>query len=485
MLVTIINPNIVAQKGDFFGTGIPYMPIIPAYLTSYLLNKKHKVEVIDSFGEDPSKKRTEDDLIIYGLSIGEIIEKVNEKTDIICIYAGHAIEHSIIINILNAIKKKFKRKKVLIFENSQAVTAYSLRVSYKEFFKKNCDFIVYGDPEETVHNLLSNKSLKNIDGLIYKEKNKIVVNKPYSQKQKLDNLPFPAWGLFPLKNYWKLKYAHAPYKNKYIPLLTSRGCPFQCEFCIIPFTNRRIWRARSPENLISEIKEYKKKYKVKEFHIEDLNPTLDKKRIKKLCNLIINLKLNIVFKFASGVKIESIDEETLKLLHKAGCRYISFSPESGSKKVLKLMKKPFDYEHGIKIAKLMSKLKIISQACFVLGFPGETKKDLKLTKEYSLKLIRNGVDELAFFIMTPVPGSKPYEYSQFKCKELSKLTFSPKWRKEYKNLHKFRTKVYIYMAINKLIYHPLKTLKQPLNFLTKNFETKMEMTLYRIIKSRV
>ena len=471
MVITIINPNNVMQKGDFFGTGIPYMPIIPAYLASYLRTKKEDVQVIDAFGKNPFKKRTENGFIIQGLEINEIIEKINNKTEIVCIYAGHVIEHNIIIQILKQIKTKYKDKKVLIFENSQAVTAYSLKMSYKEFFKNDCDFIVYGEPENR------------INGLIFKKRNQIIVNKPRSKNIDLDELPIPAWDIFPIENYWKLGYAHVPYKEKYMPILTSRGCPFNCEFCIIPFTNKRKWRSRSPENILLEIKHYINKLGINEFHIEDLNPTLDKKRIKKLCKLIIKSKLEIIFKFASGIKLETINKRDLNLLYKAGCRYISFSPESGSQKVLKLMKKPFDYKHGVNMTKYMSKLGIISQACFVLGFPGEEYEDLKMTKKYALKLVGAGIDELAFFIMTPIPGSKPYESSQIKQNDLSKLTFSPKWRKGYKKLNKFRYKVYLAYFFLKLVYSPIKSFKMPYNILSRNFKTKIEMTLYRLFKT--
>ncbi len=478
MIVTIINPNIVTQKGDFFGTGIPYMPIIPAYLASHLLSKKYKVEVIDSFGQNPTKKRIEGDLIIHGLSLSEILNKVNKKTDLICIYAGHIVEHSVIVKIIKVIKKRFKEKKILVFENSQAVTAYSLRIAHRDFFDQGCDYVVYGNPEETVNKLLSGKSLKTIDGLIYRKAKIIIINKPHTQKIKIDDLPFPAWHLFPIVNYWKLGYAHVPYKKRYMPLLTSRGCPFECAFCIIPFTNRRKWRGRTAENVFEEMKKYVVEFDVNEFHIEDLNPTINRKRIEKLCKLIIKSGLSITFKFASGIKIETIDRKTLDLLYKAGCRYISFSPESGSEKVLKLMKKPFNYKHGLEMTRVMSKLGIVSQACFVLGFPGETKSDLRLTQKYALQLVRKGVDELAFFIMTPVPGSKPYEFSQIK--DLSKLTFSPKWRKEYKFLHKFRFKLYLLFVLLKFLYSPLRTVTIPLRILIKNFRTKIEMTVYRV-----
>ena len=481
MFVTIINPNIVAQKGDFFGTGIPYMPVMPAYLASYLLSNKHHVEVIDAFGERPSQRRREGDLIISGLVVHEVISRINHKTDLICVYAGHVIEHSVIIQLIKAARKHFHGKKLLVFENSQAVTAYSLKIAHEDFLKDGCDYVVYGDPEETVDKIVSKRPPDSIAGLIYLNDKKIIINKPVSADRDIDNLPFPAWDLFPIRNYWKLGYAHVPYKKRYLPLLTSRGCPYQCEFCIIPFTNRRRWRARNAQDIVDEINALIKRYDVREFHIEDLNPTLDRKRIDELCETIIRSGLDITFKFASGIKLETIDKDSLDLLYRAGCRYISFSPESGSDKVLKLMKKPFDHKHGIQMTRHMSKLGIITQACFVLGFPGERKDDLELTKDYALRLTRAGVDEIAFFVMTPIPGSRPYELSQMT--DLSKLTFSPRWRKEYDMIHDFRKGIYINILMTKLITHPLKALKHPVNLLSRRFETKIEMTIYRLLKT--
>ncbi|MBU0461270.1 MAG: radical SAM protein, partial [Nanoarchaeota archaeon] len=93
----------------------------------------------------------------------------------------------------------------------------------------------------------------------------------------LDKLEFTAWDLLPLANYWKLHYSHAPLSSKrYLPLLTSRGCPFGCRFCITSSANRGNWRSRSAKNVVDEIETFTKKFDVPEFHLEDLNPTVKK-----------------------------------------------------------------------------------------------------------------------------------------------------------------------------------------------------------------
>ena len=158
-------------------------------------------------------------------------------------------------------------------------------------------------------------------------------------------------------------------------MLSSRGCPYPCNFCVIPQTNERKWRSRSPDNVVKEIEYFRENLDIDEFHFEDLNPTVNDNRTKELCNLIIKKNLKITWKIVAGTKVESIkDFETVKLLKESGCNYISISPESGSKDLMKEINKPFNYEHAIKIIKEMKKNKIFSQACFVIGYPGEKKK---------------------------------------------------------------------------------------------------------------
>jgi radical SAM superfamily enzyme YgiQ (UPF0313 family) len=163
---------------------------------------------------------------------------------------------------------------------------------------------------------------------------------------------------------------------------------------------------------------------------------------------------------------------------KAGCRYISISPESGSPNVLKLMNKPFNLSHAERLAAYMNRAGIRLQACFVIGFPEESEKDLQMTRDLVYRLTKSGIDEIALFISTPVPGSAIYEsYNGYDS--LSELNFSPVWRKDYIRLSRFRLNLYRRFLFWKLIYHPLKLFRQIFNFLLRRFETKMEMTPYR------
>ena len=497
MIITLISPNITTQKGDFFGSGIPYMPIPLAYVAAYLREKKHEIQVIDGFGENPFKVKQEGEFFIQGLSAKEIIGKIDFNTAIIVVYAGQVVTHLATIQIIKAIKKDFQNIPIIVMENMTSVVAYSVAVVYKEFFNLDVDYILLGDCERKIDQLIKaitgrNKpekykyeKLSKIDGIIYKHNGKIVVQRTTMMDEDLDSLPFPAWDLFPIQNYWKLHYAHGPMKKSFLPIFFSRGCPYRCEYCITPQISLAKWRPRSPKNIVDEMEYSIKRYSVRDFHTEDLNPTINRMRIIEMCKEIVKRRLKVNLKIVSGTKVESLDEESLRWMKKAGFTYISISPESGSKRMLKIMNKPYNHEYGLRMVRYMNKLGITTQACFVLGFPGETSKDLELTKKYVYQLTKAGVDEVALFIMTPIPGSKAYEYSSLGYKKLSQLTFSPKWRKEYNRLNMWRARTYAQFFIWKSLFHPIKVMKQPVNLLTGNFRTKMEMTIYRILKVNI
>jgi len=471
------------QKGDFFGTGIPYMPLSLAWIAGYLRSKDYPITVIDSFGENPLKIREELNLKVQGLTIPEIISKIPKDTDVICVYAAKVVADVITKEIVKSVRQAFKVP-IVMLENTQSVVAYSLKTAGKGFIEAGADYCIIGEGEYRLEKLLDairNKKEPYFDGIMFRKDGKVALIDKKEWINDLDALPFPAWELFPLKNYWMIGYAHGPVQSKYLPLLTSRGCPYGCKYCVVPETNARRWRMRSPKHVVDEIEHWVNTLGVKEFHWEDLNPTVRKDRIVEICKEIINRKVKITWKIVAGTKVETMDKDTITWMAKAGCNYISISPESGSPAVLKLMDKPFNHQLGIDLIKHMHGLGITTQACFVLGFPGETDADLQLTRDYIHKLVRAGVDEVSMFIMMPIPGSN--QFNSLKGYEnYSQLTFTPTWREDFKKLSSFRNRLYVEFYLRKLAFHPIRLAQQPINVLMRNFRTKTEMTAFRTMK---
>jgi anaerobic magnesium-protoporphyrin IX monomethyl ester cyclase len=486
MRFLLINPNLIVNEKDMLTTGIVYLPIGLCYASSFLNKNNIQHNVIDLFGSNPTNILKRMDNFIY---FGEDISQFNQEirgADAIFIYANQVVNHLSLIDLKRRIRMLNLNVKIFFFENTQAVTAYSLKNLHNEFIQEENDFIIVGDPEnkmfEICSKLLKKQSIEN-HYLLSKKQNNI---KSRDINQNIESLGFPNWDCIPIKNYWKIGHAHGPQStNKYLSLLTSRGCPYPCKFCIIPEISNRKWRYRTPNHIVEEMLYFNKKYNVTEFHIEDLNPTVNEKRIVELCNLIINTKIKFNWKIVAGTKVESLKkEETISLMAKSGCSYISISPESGSKELMRKINKPFDVSHAIKTIHFFNKYKIFSQACFVLGFPGETPDDIHLTKVMIRDLVKNGIDEIALFIITPIPGSEIFNqidgYENF-----SQLNFSPTWRSDYKKLSRIRIKLYIYFLFLKVVFFPIKTIKQCINFFSLKFETKMEMVPFKFIKNKI
>lgn len=489
MSVVLINPNLVVQKNDPFTTGIVYMPIGLAYLAASMRSSGIDVTVIDAYAAAPRQNVTTDSFIFYGLSTDQVISQIPENCTAVFVYAINLTNHLSTVEIVKAVKQHVPVIPIIVVENTQAVTAYALANVKDEFFQAGADYVLTGEPEFRALKILnalkvgSLEDLPQVDGLGSTR----FYSPPmgYLTDKELDSLPFPAWDLFPLANYWSLRFAHGPLSSRqYLPILTSRGCPYPCGFCVVPATNNQKWRSRIAENVVDEMEYFEKALGVHEFHIEDLDPTISDGRIREICREIGTRKLKVVWKIVAGTKVETMrDEETINLMAKAGCRYISISPETGSPRLLKLMRKPFNLEHAVRLVKRMNKVGIRSQACFVLGYPGENEEDLRMTWDLVWDLTRVGVDEIALFIITPVPGSSIYEkFSGYET--LSQLNFSPTWRPDYSKLNAFRVRLYAHFLWWKLRYHPLKLIQQPFNFLLRRFQTKMEMVPYRALVLR-
>jgi hypothetical protein len=457
--VVLINPPMVADKSLINEGGIPYMPILLASINAVLRQEEDlDVSVIDMFGMHPKNVYEFGDNIVFGEDWYNVIKKhrgLIYPNDVVIIFATQAICFDIIKYIIKELYC-FGIKNIIVAENSQHVLGFPLSLYKEDFLSCGADHILCGDPEASIINAVRG------------------VTKEFCVKKTVDlqKLPQPDWTGFPLYNYWNLEYAHAPKTSKkYISILTSRGCPNKCNFCTSPFLNGSVWRARTAKAVFDEIMFWHERG-VKEFHIEDLNPTVDKKRIKELCQMIIDKGVFIKIKIASGTKIETIDEETLLWMYDAGFDYLSFSPESGSEGVLLMMGKGFDHKYALKMLDFVNSFRfknpMITQACFIVGFPYDFINDRKETRKYIIELAKHGLDEIALFSYVPMPGAS----GTTACVDPSKASFSSKWKGNYSemNAHKFNLTFDFYF--HQMWFHPRRFMRF--------FRTKIWMTVKRI-----
>jgi anaerobic magnesium-protoporphyrin IX monomethyl ester cyclase len=484
--VTIIIPPVVCHNLDPH-TGIPFMPHMAAHLAGTLKHQGgRKIQVIDCFGLQPNNRQLVGEFMLMGVSEKWVTEHIHPETKVCFIYCRTIAEFIAVERQIEVIKQERQDISIVLFENIQSVTSYSLRNIADDFLKKGADCIIMGEPEDRVvevtRRIEQQQSLADIPGLAFSGKLGVTFTPPAILAKDLDAFPMPAWENFPLEGYWKSGFAHAPVAgDRFLPILTSRGCPYRCTFCIAPSVNP-IWRSRSAKHVVDEMEHFYRTLGVKDFHVSDLDPTVSDKRTREICMELIDRNLPITWKLAQGTKIETIkSEETLELMARAKCVFVSFSPESGSSRLLKIMNKPFNHEHAHRMAIKMHALGIRMQAVFIGGVPGETPDDRNLSLAYAHKLIKAGVDEISLVIFTPLPGAElSSAINDFK--HYSQCTPSPAWRKDYKILKAYRRRMYLALLLGKAVHHPRELLGTFFHLLTLRFCTKMEMSLFKQLK---
>lgn len=471
----LIRPPVVHLKKDFYGS-IPGIPAGLAYLAASVRQSGIETDILDAYGLAPRRFYSfREDYRARGLTPQEIASRVARSDSIPGISVHCATEHTMVIHIIRAIKKEKPRTPVV-------VGGYHATFLPGEFIEGGADYVVIGEGEKRLPKLIrclgNGGDPDDIDGIASK---KGINLRKEIYTTDLDLQPFAAVDLLPLENYWKLGYSHGPFAGRYMNILTSRGCPYTCSFCQAPAMCGGRWLAKSAEKVLEEIRYHIDRYGVRDFHIQDENFAISRKRVEKICRGLIENDYGITFCFPSGLKMETLNDELLELLISAGCRYFSLSPETGSQRVLELMGKTANIEKVPGLIQKAASMGTSTCTFFVTGYPGETDEDRKQTKKYINRLARKGVDEVIMPILTPFPATEAMnEPSLQGFEEYDELCFSPVWRKDYKPLNKYRLEVYLNFYAMRLFFHPLRVLRQLVNVLTGKAATKSEMTARRI-----
>ncbi len=286
-------------------------------------------QVVDCFGLNPHHRTVFREFMLMGVPAEHVADALATDVEVCHVYCRTIAEFVAVELLIDAIRCRRPDIKICLFENVQSVTSYSLRHVAKEFIEKGATCVIMGEPEDRVaevtRRLEQGIDLDGIPGLAYRQGDEIIVRPAGAAPGNLDSLPMPAWEKFPLTGYWTAGFAHAPCgQERFLPILTSRGCPYRCTFCIAPEVNPT-WRGRSARHVVDEMQHFYETLGITDFHVSDLDPTVSDKRTREICSEIIARKLPIIWKLAQGTKIETIkSEKTLELMAQAGCRVKSF-----------------------------------------------------------------------------------------------------------------------------------------------------------------
>lgn len=277
---------------------------------------------------------------------------------------------------------------------------------------RNVDYAVIGEGETTLLNLLKNieEGVKypELKGIAYRENDDIRFLGFPEFITDLDTIPMSAWEAIDLEFYFNNKKKRAsmnphPKSSRSIPFFTTRGCPYHCTYCHNVF-GKRI-RKRSVEHVMDELIYLKRNHNIKEIDIIDDIFNLDKERVHRICDRMIEEKLNLGIAFPNGLRTDIMDEELVDKLVAAGAYRFIYAIESGSPRIQKLVKKNLNLKKARHIVNYTASKNVSVGGFFMLGFLEETEEEMRMTIDFAVK---SKMVTASFFILQPFPNTEIY-----------------------------------------------------------------------------
>lgn len=220
----------------------------------------------------------------------------------------------------------------------------------------------------------------------------------------LDDLGFPDWDQISPLDYPVAPQGTFTRRLPVAPIIVTRGCPYPCTFCAGKLISGSIIRTRSVDHVMEELIYLKKRYGIKEFHIQDDNFTFHRDYVLEFCEKLTALNLDLIWACPNGIRLDSLDEDVLKAMDKAGCYSVAVGIESGNQRILDLMRKQTALNDIIlKVNQIRRVTSWHITGFFILGYPGETRQEMENTIRLSRRL---PLDKANFGILMPLPGTQ-------------------------------------------------------------------------------
>lgn len=444
-------------------------PLFLAYAAAVLEKERLPVELIDCRP--------------FYISHEELLKKFDGNV-ILAVIQTSTPSIELDLDTAKKIKDKFPEIKI-------ALVGPHVSVLDKEIMAENeyIDFVARGEYDYTIRDLaktlIAGANPAEVLGITFRQGRAITrtPNRPYIEN--LDELPFPARHLLPMNTYFDPMF-----KSKMtFRLMGSRGCPYQCTFCLWPQTmfGRKI-RFRDPKKVVDEIEHFINVLGAKGFYFEDDTLTASPKHVMGICDELI--RRGIKKSWSCLGRVDNLTEEMLKKMKKAGCYMIRFGPESSSQEILNNVKKGFTVEQMSRGFKLAKKAGIRVFASYVLGLPGETKKTLEDTLKFAIKSDHYAAQ---FGMAVPYPGTELYEEAEekgwLKTKDWSKYNAAEDSVLEYPGLTAEEIAKFALTAHLKFYFRPSYILKRILKL--RSFSEVSQLfkgattLVIRLIKNKV
>ncbi|PIP29385.1 hypothetical protein COX27_01820 [Candidatus Kuenenbacteria bacterium CG23_combo_of_CG06-09_8_20_14_all_36_9] len=393
MKIFILNPLLFTGKLSKIAR--KRQPLELAYIAS-LLRHDHKVCLLDANALNLDLEDTITEIKNFNPEILILTSTPVDRWEV----PSHEHIKLLIKNIIQTINSVEIPYIILTGAHGTVMPEYILQ-------KTKVNFVVRGEPEIIVKNLVNeiagHKNYKNILGISYLENNQVINNPNAERIKNLDELPLPAYDLLPMEKY---SYTFSDIPKPFSIMLTSRGCPFNCTYCL-KVMMPEFYTTRSPENVVNEIKYLMNKFSVQGIYFQDWEFLINKDRINKICDLILAEPILKNLKWGCNARVTDLDENIVAKMKSAGCVRINIGFESGSQKILDLADKKIKIEEIKNAIEICKKHNINIGIYSILNLPGETKETISETEKF---LVDNNIKTMcAPNLPIPYPGTKLYE----------------------------------------------------------------------------
>lgn len=380
-------------------------PLGAAYVAGALEAAGYRLQVIDAVGEAPTRRTKYFRGYLVGLRLEEITEAISPEATIVGITCIFTHEWPMVARLTQLIRRARPGVTIVVGgEHVSSMPEFSLATSA-------ADVLVLGEGEETAVDLADalskGRSLDEVAGIAFRRGGDILVNPRRARKLNLAEFARPAWHHFDLRAYHEHRFVGGVYSEKLtVPILATRGCPYQCTFCSAPNMWTTRWVARDPVDVVDEIESYVKQYDAGNFPFQDLTAVIKKDWIVRFCQEIIDRGLDITWQLANGTRSEQIDLEVAHLLKRSGMISAAYAPESGSETTRALIKKKVQGDRMLASIRAAAAADLNICAYMIIGFPHDKPEHFRESLTFLREIAEAGVRDMGVAFYMALPGTE-------------------------------------------------------------------------------
>jgi radical SAM superfamily enzyme YgiQ (UPF0313 family) len=408
--VALVRGPVVATVASVNNEAVPAIGL--AFIAGYLLHKGYRVTLVDAIADGLNDRWPLTGYPGYqcqGLTVPETIRRIPGDVDVVAFSVMFSGEWPAQRLLIAAARERFPT--ALIVAGGEHVTALT------EFSLRQCraiDVCVRGEGEHVFFELLEavreGRPYDAVGGLGYlSDAGQYVETSRLTRIRDVDSIPWPHWPDGYLEKFWAAGKSYGVQTERDMPMMVSRGCPFQCTFCSSP----RMWTTRyvlrDVDDVLAEMRHYIDRYHITAVQLYDLTAITKKAWAIELCQKMISSGIRLKWSLPSGTRSEALDFETVALLRQTGCNYLVYAPESGSPRTLKRIKKQITLTSVKASVRAARRVGLVLRTNLIIGFPFESRRDVFRTIAFGLGLAVRGVDEVSINIYSPYPGTELFE----------------------------------------------------------------------------